>query len=215
MGRLFQTTLSKKVSKSLNSMKFDIQMIAKVINANVQGNFRTGTRGIFPIDTEKLPFAHKTLFFALKGHKKNGHDFIPAAYRIGARAFVVEEHYQPEILLEDTVIFRVIDPLSALQTLAAQYRNALTETIFVGITGSNGKTIVKEWLATLIPKEISVGRSPGSYNSQIGVPLSLLSIKPSDDIALIEAGISCRRNGYFKQYNPTGYWNIYRHWKRP
>ncbi len=171
-------------------MKFDIQTIAKVINANVQGNFEQETVEYFSIDTRNLPFAHKTLFFALKGNKKNGHDFIPEAYRAGARAFVVEEKYQPEIPLENTVLFRVKNPLSALQTLAAHHRNTLSETTFVGITGSNGKTIVKEWLATLIPKEISVGRSPGSYNSQIGVPLSILSIKHTDVIALIEAGIS-------------------------
>lgn len=171
-------------------MKFDIQTIATIINANAQGNFESETIEYFSIDTRNLPFAHKALFFALIGYKKDGHDFIPEAYRLGARAFVVRNDYLPPIELENTVLFRVTDPLIALQTLATHYRKSLPETTFVGITGSNGKTIVKEWLASLIPMEIPVGRSPGSYNSQIGVPLSILTIQATDKIALIEAGIS-------------------------
>ncbi len=126
-----------------------------------------------------------TVFFAIKGERNNGHLYIQELFNRGIKNFVVSEK-PPElkanfILVEHTVI--------ALQLLAAHHRNRFNYPVF-GITGSNGKTIVKEWLHQLISTEKNIVRSPKSYNSQLGVPLSVWQMKESDELALFEAGIS-------------------------
>lgn len=139
------------------------------------------------IDSRRLSDPSKTLFFALVGERHDGHNFIPDLYERGVRAFVVSK--EPTENLTEAVFIKVENTQSALQTVAAKWRAQFDYQV-IGITGSNGKTIVKEWLFQLLDPDRSVVRSPKSYNSQVGVPLSVWEMDGSHDIALIEAGIS-------------------------
>lgn len=140
------------------------------------------------VDSRTVDFPETTLFFALKGRNHNGHDYIRSLYEKGVRHFVVAEH-RPEFDEMDACFYDVPDVLTALQTLARRYREECPAEI-IGITGSNGKTVVKEWLYQLLSEEQGVYRSPRSYNSQVGVPLSLLGMGKDVRTAIIEAGIS-------------------------
>ncbi len=128
------------------------------------------------------------LFFALVGKRHDGHCFLERAYQAGVRQFVVSREVTLEALPEASVLL-VPDTLNALQTLAAHHRQQFHLPV-VGITGSNGKTIVKEWLSQLIGQRHCVVRSPKSYNSQVGVPLSVWAIGPKHTLGIFEAGIS-------------------------
>lgn len=137
-------------------------------------------------DSRSLAINKQTLFIALKGKSTNGHKFIKHAYDKGCRAFLVSESGAE---FEDATFIFVDDVIRALHRLAANHRQTLSIPV-VGITGSYGKTTVKEWLYELIKDDFKVARSPKSYNSQLGVPLSILSIQDHHEVALIEAGIS-------------------------
>lgn len=139
-------------------------------------------------DTRKIADAGKTAFFALSGSFRDGHDFIPEAYEKGVRIFVVRRDFDTSSY-PDAIFIQVENPLDALQKLAAFHRQKFN-CLVVGITGSVGKTTVKEWIYHLISGEKKVVRSPKSYNSQLGVALSLLEMNTHHEIALIEAGIS-------------------------
>ncbi|MDO4770862.1 bifunctional UDP-N-acetylmuramoyl-tripeptide:D-alanyl-D-alanine ligase/alanine racemase [Porphyromonas sp.] len=139
-------------------------------------------------DSRSLTYPERTLFFAIVTHKGNGHDYIETLYRQGVRSFVISQGKYGDSCPEAFFI-RVPSALEALQKIAKTHRSSLTIPV-VGITGSNGKTTLKEILYQLLHHRIRVGRSPKSYNSSIGVPLSLWSIEQTDEIALIEAGIS-------------------------
>lgn len=128
------------------------------------------------------------LFVAIRGCNHNGHDYISDMYRRGVRGFMVEEEVDTADYPEAGFV-TVDKSLYALQTLAAHYRSSFGGVV-VGITGSGGKTTVKEWIAQVAPPGITIFRSPRSYNSQLGVPLSILMMRGSEDYALIEAGIS-------------------------
>lgn len=145
----------------------------------------------FLIDSRMLGDSLMTLFFAIKTNKNDGHLFVEDLFCRGVRNFVVSEiDNLPQNVLEDANVIIVDDVIKALQNIAACYRQQLTYPI-VGITGSNGKTIVKEWLYQLLSPKIKVARSPKSYNSKIGVALSLLSLpKANCELAIVEAGIS-------------------------
>jgi alanine racemase len=140
------------------------------------------------VDSRKLVFPASTVFFALVTPRRNGHLFIPELYQRGVRIFVTSEGTDAEILT-DACIIRVSDTLVALQQVAAAHRARFHFPV-IGITGSNGKTIVKEWLNHLLSPDHRIVRSPRSYNSQIGVPLSVWQIKPGDTLGIFEAGIS-------------------------
>ena len=142
-------------------------------------------------DTLKLWSAEtsSTIFVALKG-VRDGHAYLGEAYRAGVRMFLVSRFESNLILQFNDALFLVVDDtLLALQQWAAWHRKQLTGVV-VGITGSNGKTIVKEWLASLFKGDFSMGKSPRSYNSQLGVALSLLEIPLSTQLSLLEVGIS-------------------------
>ena len=140
------------------------------------------------IDSRKLVFPSTSLFFALKGGNRDGHAFLPELYAGGVRAFVVSD--LPDVAaFPEAVFLRVSDTLVALQELAAAHRAEFAYPV-VAITGSNGKTMVKEWLFQLLEGDHSIIRSPRSYNSQIGVPLSVWMMEKDHDLAIIEAGIS-------------------------
>lgn len=139
-------------------------------------------------DSRKVVHAATSLFFALPGARRNGHHFIPELYARGIKNFVVDLSFETKDY-PDANFIRVTDVLIAFQALAAFHRSQFTLPV-MAITGSNGKTIVKEWLNQLLEKDYQIVRSPKSYNSQIGVPLSIWQINRSHTLGLFEAGIS-------------------------
>jgi alanine racemase len=140
-------------------------------------------------DSRKVTQPESSLFFALTSERNDGHKYIEELYSKGVRNFVIGLHYSFPLLLKGCTVIAVTDTLAALQQLAAYHRSKFSLPV-AGITGSNGKTIVKEWLYQLLKDEYNVVRSPKSFNSQIGVPLSVWQIRPEHGMALFEAGIS-------------------------
>jgi len=141
------------------------------------------------IDSRKLILPESSLFFALRSKRNDGHKYIEDLYNLGVRNFVVEEVPSNLLLFYDANIIRVKNTLHALQALAMMHRKQFNIPV-IGITGSNGKTIVKEWLFQLLNESYSIVRSPKSYNSQIGVPLSVWQMRSEHSLAIFEAGIS-------------------------
>lgn len=139
-------------------------------------------------DTRKITEVKNTAFFALNGNFRNGHQFIDSAYDLGIRVFVVSQSIDIKFY-PDAYIITVEDTLIALQQLAKIHRKKFHYPI-IAITGSTGKTTIKEWIYQLVKQDKRVIRSPKSYNSQLGVALSLLELSDACDVALIEAGIS-------------------------
>ncbi len=167
------------------SNQYSISDIQRIIQAG--GNIRHEyTISTLLTDSRRISNPSEGLFFALSG-RRNGHEFIAEAYAAGVRNFVVREG--PEIKVPEANFLIVDDVLGALQTLAAYHRNRFDLEV-IGITGSNGKTIVKEWLYQLLCIDKNVVRNPKSYNSQIGVPLSVWQINESNNLGIFEAGIS-------------------------
>ncbi len=148
-----------------------------------------GTAGIEHLltDSRKINDPANSLFIALKTKLRNGHDFIADAYAAGVRNFLVSEAVNTAHT--DVNIITVKDTLTALQQVVAAYRKRFDIPV-IGITGSNGKTMVKEWLYQLLTNTYTTLRSPKSYNSQVGVPLSVWLLDEQTEIAIFEAGIS-------------------------
>ncbi|HEY9114559.1 MAG TPA: bifunctional UDP-N-acetylmuramoyl-tripeptide:D-alanyl-D-alanine ligase/alanine racemase [Bacteroidales bacterium] len=141
------------------------------------------------IDSRRLISADNCMFFALATKSNDGHKYIQDLYAKGIRAFVVSRINEEYKTMPEATFFLVKDTLAALQKLTAHHRKSFNIPV-VGITGSNGKTIVKEWLYQLLSKDKKVVRSPKSYNSQIGVPLSVWQMNDTHEMAIFEAGIS-------------------------
>jgi Alr-MurF fusion protein len=139
-------------------------------------------------DSRRIDDPAQTVFFAFNSERRNGHDYIPALYKNGVRNFVVTEKIRANKFREANFL-RVKDPLDALQTLASWHRKQFHFPV-IGITGSTGKTIVKEWLYQLLHKDYNIIRSPKSFNSQIGVPLSVWQMMEENTLGIFEAGIS-------------------------
>jgi alanine racemase len=172
-------------------MTYSIEKITTLIGARRYGN-ADATIGWLLTDSRSLCFPEQTLFFAIRTQRNDGHKYIAELYRRGVRNFVVENNGQWSTAngqFSDANFLVVPSPLAALQRLAERHRDEFTIPV-VGITGSNGKTWVKEWLYQLLSPQLKVTRSPRSYNSQIGVPLSVWLLNPESRVALFEAGIS-------------------------
>ena len=170
-------------------MKYTIEKITTLIGARRIGH-NDANIGWILTDSRSLCFPEETLFFAIRTQRNDGHNYIPELYRRGVRNFVVEQ--VPSGAgneLAEANFLKVTSTLAALQRLAERHRDEFDIPV-VGITGSNGKTMVKEWLYQLLSPQMVVTRSPKSYNSQIGVPLSVWLLEKNTDIALFEAGIS-------------------------
>jgi alanine racemase len=129
----------------------------------------------------------RTVFIALRGPRHDGHAHVHTAAQQGVKGFIIAQDWTGS--LPDSHVLRVPDTLAALQALGAAARKARTGQV-VGITGSNGKTTVKEWARALAPASLHTSRSPGSWNSQVGVPLALWGLDDHADLHLVEAGIS-------------------------
>jgi alanine racemase len=170
-------------------MKLDLNAtaLAHILQAELSGALHLATINEVAYDTRKLIRTEGVVFFALKGAKQNGLAYIESAYDKGIRNFVVAE--KPLLLQPEANYFLVNDVLLALQKLATFHRTRITYPI-VAITGSIGKTTVKEWIAHLLGEQFKVHRSPKSYNSQLGVALSLLALPLEGDLALIEAAVT-------------------------
>jgi alanine racemase len=142
----------------------------------------------FVTDTRKISNPSSAIFIALKAIR-DGHDFIADAYEKGIRYFLISDKAFNTSLYPYAVFIYVDNTLLALQQIAAAHRNQFDIPV-IGISGSNGKTIIKEWLGQLLMPEYNIVKSPKSYNSQIGVALSILKIRPEHNLGIFEAGIS-------------------------
>ena len=170
-------------------MIYTIEKVATLIGARRYGE-KEATIGWLLTDSRSLCFPEQTLFFALRTKRNDGHKYIDELYRRGVRSFVVEQEpadYQTRF--PEGNFLKVSSPLAALQRLAERHRDEFNIPV-VGITGSNGKTWVKEWLYQILMPSMKVTRSSKSYNSQIGVPLSVWLLNEQTKVALFEAGIS-------------------------
>ena len=170
-----------------SDMNYSIDKITTIIGAQRHGDADANIQ-VLLTDSRSLCFPEETLFFAIKTNKGNGATYIPYLIDRGVRNFVVE-NVPDDVQHEDVNFLVVSSPIKALQLLAEHHRNAFDLPI-IGITGSNGKTIVKEWIYQLISGDNVVTRSPRSYNSQIGVPLSVWLLDKESEVGLFEAGIS-------------------------
>ena len=140
-------------------------------------------------DSRSLSFPAESLFFAIRTTRNDGHKYIAELYSQNLRYFVVSEMLPEFEQFSDAIFLQVNDSLKALQTLVAAHRASFHIPV-IGITGSNGKTVVKEWLYQLLHTDYRIVRSPRSYNSQIGVPLSVWALNETTELGIFEAGIS-------------------------
>lgn len=168
-------------------MKYSISEIALILG--IKSKFKISTISHLLTDSRNVFYPEETLFFALKTTNNNGHKFVRELYDLRVRNFVVEEVLPEWKDLDDANFLIVKNSLKALQKIAAHHRRKFDIPV-VGITGSNGKTVVKEWLYQVVQPTLNVTRSPRSYNSQIGVPLSVWQLDKNSQIGIFEAGIS-------------------------
>lgn len=167
-------------------MRYFLSDIARICGGELVGENLLVTSVV--TDSRTSVFAAEALFVAMCGKNHDSHDYVPEMLQRGVQAFMVERD-NTAWLAEGVGYVRVNNSLEALQQLAAAHRKSFSGRV-VGITGSNGKTIVKEWIARSLPADTKLFTSPMSYNSQLGVALSLLMIEGDEDVAIIEAGIS-------------------------
>ncbi|MBR0332719.1 MAG: alanine racemase [Alistipes sp.] len=167
-------------------MKYRLSEIARMCGGELRGV--DCEVGEVVTDSRSQAFGQRAMFVAMRGKNHDSHNYIADMYRVGVRAFMTEHEVA---LADDAGCVMVENAIVALQRLAAEHRGRF-EGVVVGITGSNGKTVVKEWTARSLPAGVKLIASPMSYNSQLGVALSLLMIEGDEQVALIEAGISQR-----------------------
>lgn len=168
---------------------YSIHQIAAILQVSPLGGTSDRTITHLLTDSRRLLFPSTTLFFALPTNRGNGAAFIGELYDKGVRCFVVQANGIPPQTYTEAVFLLVPNVLQALQTIAAHHRSRFQLPV-IGITGSNGKTIVKEWLYQLLQQDFTIVRSPKSYNSQTGVPLSVWGITEQHTLGIFEAGIS-------------------------
>jgi len=172
-------------------VSYQITDIAEIIHGSLihhAGQIQSGVIEHLLIDSRKIIYPETSLFFAIRGERHDGHRYLNEVYEAGVRNFVVEENHDYTFPSDVSVIL-VKNSLEALQLFTSLHRHSFSLPV-IGITGSNGKTIVKEWLYQLLQADVSIIRSPKSYNSQIGVPLSVWNISAEHQLAFFEAGIS-------------------------
>ncbi|MBN1415788.1 MAG: bifunctional UDP-N-acetylmuramoyl-tripeptide:D-alanyl-D-alanine ligase/alanine racemase [Bacteroidales bacterium] len=178
---------------------YTIQEIAAAVSGRITGDKNDLIKTIFT-DSRTQHTPDETLFIALKGQRHDGHHFIPALYQKGVRNFMVADTWEPAQSYPEASCIHVRDTLFALQELAAYHRSHFPIEV-IGITGSNGKTIIKEWLFQCLQEKWHITRSPKSYNSQVGVPLSVLLLDKNSEMGIFEAGIST--TGEMKRLQPV------------
>lgn len=169
-------------------MPYSIETICEIVSAQKREMIAADISTLLT-DSRNLSEPAGTLFFALKTKHNDGHKYIKELAERGVYNFVVQEYYEEFNQMKDCNFLWVNDTLQALQKVAIHHRNCFQIPV-VGITGSNGKTIVKEWLYQLLNDEFNIVRSPRSFNSQIGVPLSVWQLEEDTQLGIFEAGIS-------------------------
>lgn len=161
--------------------------LAKLPNARLIGSDRCQFHHVMT-DSRLISEGSQLCFFALRGSRNDGHRYLQKAYDAGVRCFVIED--ESKVIQDPNAAFIVVpNTVKALQQLASQHRANFQGEV-LGITGSNGKTIVKEWLYELLSADLRITRNPRSYNSQIGVPISVWNLQNEDELGIFEAGIS-------------------------
>lgn len=171
-------------------MNFTVHQICEILQcAHYNRAFYDFRLYILETDSRALFKPEQSLFCALKGSRTDGHEYIPKLFKQGVRVFLVRSDFVSD--LNDICLIRVPDVLKAIQTLAIAHRKQFNIPV-IGITGSNGKTIVKEWLYNLLQNKFRICKNPKSYNSQLGVALSVLELNESHELGIFEAGISAR-----------------------
>ncbi len=170
---------------------YSISQIAPIIKAKIPATNVDGCIEHILLDSRKLLFPSTSIFFALEGQRRKGGLFVEELYQKGVRCFVVDESFTETDFKKfpDAAFLQVTDVMQALHLFTAYHRQQFTAPV-IGITGSNGKTIVKEWLYQLLQNDFNIVRSPKSYNSQIGVPLSVWQMNAGHTLGIFEAGIS-------------------------
>ena len=187
-------------------MIYPIEKITTLIGARRYGSAESNVRWLLT-DSRSLCFPEQTLFFALRSQRNDGHRYIEDLYRRGVRSFVVEQ--VPDNRYDDANYLKVSSTLAALQRLAERHRDEFDCPV-IGITGSNGKTMVKEWLYQLLQPSQKIVRSPRSYNSQIGVPLSVWLLNEQTEVGVFEAGYqSAGRDDGAARYHSAYHWRAY------
>ena len=169
-------------------MTYSIEQISEIIGADRHG-FCPASISWLLTDSRSLCFPKETLFFALPGKHNDAHEFIRGLYDKGVRNFVVSRLPDKMENYEESNFLLVDNTLRSLQLLTATHRQKFSAPV-IGITGSNGKTVVKEWLYQLLEDNFRITRSPRSYNSQTGVPLSVWMMDEQTELGIFEAGIS-------------------------
>jgi len=167
---------------------YSFHHIANIINGRILQTVDDGSIEHLVIDSRKIVFPSSSIFFALSGPRRDGHQYIEEVYQKGVRNFVISKSIDLT-KWKDANFVLVSEVLKAMQELVIHRRKEFSYPV-IGITGSNGKTIVKEWLNQLLEPEYKIVRSPKSYNSQIGVPLSVWQMSEQHELAIFEAGIS-------------------------
>ena len=171
-------------------MNITVSELAAIIGASSSSLINNGEMPLRNVitDSRSLLFTADTVFFALNGNANNGHNYVTHLYRQGVRCFVTGLDFDTRNFA-DVNILKVKSPLAALQTLGASQRRLMSAQV-IAVTGSRGKTVVKEMLTAMASPEVCVSSSPRSWNSQVGVPLSLCMMNNDCDFAIVEAGIS-------------------------
>lgn len=169
-------------------MSYSIQHIAEILNAKASLQNGDAVVEHLVTDSRRISFPSTSLFFALQTERRDGLFFIKEVHERGVRNFIVRTGYDAHELPDANFIF-VDNTLDALQQIAAQHRSQFSYSV-IGITGSNGKTMVKEWLFQLLNADYNIVRSPRSYNSQIGVALGVWQMSAENTLGIFEAGIS-------------------------
>lgn len=168
---------------------YSTEIVTKILgNPRIYGGVDRNVETLY-VDSRLVVEAERGLFFAITGVNHNGHDYVEQLYALGCRSFVVEEWRESFKSMAGATFWKVSSALEALQCVAAYHRENIGAMV-VAVTGSNGKTIVKEWLYQTLRGVKYLFRSPRSYNSQVGVPLSVGAIPVNAEFAVIEAGIS-------------------------
>jgi alanine racemase len=164
---------------------YTAKKISEIVKGKLSGASAKPVKHLIS-DSRTITTYNESVFFALVSERNNGHKYVNDLYKNGVRCFVVSENIK---LPKDCAVIKVKNSLTALQQLAAYHRQQFSLPV-IAITGSNGKTIVKEWLYALLKNNFNICRSPKSYNSQIGVPLSVWNLNSEHTVGIFEAGIS-------------------------
>ncbi len=169
-------------------MTYSLNEISRIIHATPTDRENLSV-SLLLTDSRSLSFPEETLFFALRTKQNDGHKYVEELYKKGVRCFVISRRLPVFDSLEKAQFLEVRDTLQALHQLTAYHRTRFQVPV-IGITGSNGKTTVKEWLYQLLGSDMRIVRSPRSFNSQVGVPLSVWQMNEQSELAIFEAGIS-------------------------